>query len=389
MNAGRTVFAQLIAHLSHIEFQKCVARYDGDRHHRSLSCWDQYLAMAFAQFTYRESLRDIEACLRSMSGKLYHMGFRSRIARSTLADANEAHDWRIFADFAQHLIGIARPLHAEDSMGVDLDHSLYALDSTTIDLCLALFPWAKFRQHKGAVKMHTVLDLRGNIPTFIRITNGKVHDVNILNEILPEAGAFYVMDRGYIDFERLYWFTLSSAFFVVRTKSNVLLQRRYSHPVDKTTGVRSDHTVILTAIDSAKAYPNSLRRVSYLDVKTRKRFKFLTNNFTLPALTIAQIYKSRWQVELFFKWIKQHLRIKAFYGTSENAVKTQIWIAVSVYVLVAIVRKRLALEASLYQILQILSLTLFEKKPILQALQPSDSPDDLVDPANQLNLFSL
>jgi transposase len=388
MNAGRTVFAQLIAHLSHIEFQKCVARYDGDRHYRSLSCWDQYLAMAFAQFTYRESLRDIEACLRSMSGKLYHMGFRSRIARSTLADANEAHDWRIFADFAQHLVGIARPLHAEDSMGVDLDHSLYALDSTTIDLCLALFPWAKFRQHKGAVKMHTVLDLRGNIPTFIRITNGKVHDVNILNEILPEAGAFYVMDRGYIDFERLYWFTLSSAFFVVRTKSNVLLQRRYSHPVDKTTGVRSDHTVILTAIDSAKAYPNSLRRVSYLDVKTRKRFKFLTNNFTLPALTIAQIYKSRWQVELFFKWIKQHLRIKAFYGTSENAVKTQIWIAVSVYVLVAIVRKRLALEASLYQILQILSLTLFEKKPILQALQPSDSPDDLVDPANQLNLFS-
>lgn len=387
MNAGRTVFAQLIAHLSHIEFRKCVARYDGDDHHRSLSCWDQYLAMAFAQFTYRESLRDIEACLRSMSGKLYHMGFRSRIARSTLADANETHDWRIFADFAQHLIGVARPLHAEDPMGVDLAHSLYALDSTTIDLCLALFPWARFRQHKGAVKMHTLLDLRGNIPTFIRVTSGKVHDVNILDEILPEAGAFYVMDRGYVDFERLYIFTLSAAFFVVRTKSNVLLQRRYSHPVDKTTGVRSDHTVILTAIDSVKAYPEQLRRVSYLDVKTRKRFKFLTNNFTLPALTIAQIYKSRWQVELFFKWIKQHLRIKAFYGTSENAVKTQIWIAVSVYVLVAIVRKRVGLDASLYQILQILSLTLFEKTPILQALQASDSQEESLDPGNQLILF--
>jgi transposase len=387
MNAGRTVFAQLIAHLSHIEFQKCVARYDGDDHHRSLSCWDQYLAMAFAQFTYRESLRDIEACLRSMSDKLYHMGFRSRIARSTLADANETHDWRIFADFAQHLIGVARPLHAEDPMGIDLAHSLYALDSTTIDLCLALFPWARFRQHKGAVKMHTLLDLHGNIPTFISITSGKVHDVNILDEILPEAGAFYVMDRGYVDFERLYIFTLSAAFFVVRTKSNVLLQRRYSHPVDKTTGVRSDHTVILTAIDSVKAYPEQLRRVSYLDVKTRKRFKFLTNNFTLPALTIAKIYQSRWQVELFFKWIKQHLRIKAFYGTSENAVKTQIRIAVSVYVLVAIVRKRLGLDASLYQILQILSLTLFEKTTILQALQASDSQEGSLDPGNQLILF--
>jgi hypothetical protein len=363
MNAGRTVFAQLIAHLSHIEFQKCVSRYDGDHHLRRLSCWDQYLAMAFAQFTYRESLRDIEACLRSMSGKLYHMGFRSRIARSTLADANETHDWRIFADFAQHLVGVARPLHVEDPMGVDLDHSLYALDSTTIDLCLSLFPWAKFRQHKGAVKMHTLLDLHGNIPTFIRITDGKVHDVNILDEILPEAGAFYVMDRGYIDFERLYWFTLSSAFFVIRTKENVVLQRRYSRPVDKSVGLRSDHTVVLSAIESAKAYPDALRRVSYFDAETNQRLGFLTNNFALPALTIAQIYKCRWQVELFFKWIKQHLRIKAFFGTSENAVKTQIWIAVSVYVLVAIVRKRLGLDASLYQILQILSLTLFEKTP--------------------------
>jgi IS4 transposase len=387
MNAGRTVFAQLIAHLSHSEFQKCVARYDGDRHHRKLSCWDQYLAMAFAQFTYRESLRDIDACLRSMSGKLYHMGFRSRIARSTLADANETHDWRIFADFAQHLIGVARPLHSQDPLGVDLDHSLYALDSTTIDLCLSLFPWAKFRQHKGAVKMHTLLDLHGNIPTFIRITDGKVHDVNILDEILPEAGAFYVMDRGYIDFERLYVFTLSSAFFVVRTKENVVLQRRYSRPVDKSAGLRSDHTVILAAIESAKVYPEALRRVSYFDVETNQRLRFLTNNFALPALTIAQIYKCRWQVELFFRWIKQHLRIKAFFGTSENAVKTQIWIAVSVYVLVAIVRKRLGLEASLYQILQILSLTLFEKVPILQALQASDSQEELPDPGNQLILF--
>src|SRR5882724_272946 len=301
MHTGRFVFAELIAHLPHKEFQKCVTRYDGDHHHRRLSCWDQYLAMAFAQFTYRESLRDIEACLRSMSGKLYHMGFRSRIARSTLADANKTHDWRIFADFAQHLIGVARPLHVEDPMGVDLGHSLYALDSTTIDLCLSLFPWAKFRQHKGAVKMHTLLDLHGNIPTFIRITDGKVHDVNILDEILPEAGAFYVMDRGYIDFERLYGFTLSSAFFVVRTKENVLLRHRCSRLVDKSTGVRSDHTVILTAIESATVYPDALRRVSYLDAENDKRLKFLTNNFALPALTIAQIYKLRWQVELFFE----------------------------------------------------------------------------------------
>jgi hypothetical protein len=387
MNLGRTVFSQIMSHLPSYEFQKCVARYRGDAYPRGFSCLDQYLAMAFAQFTYRESLRDIEACLRSVGPKLYHMGLRGKVARATLADANECHDWRIYADFAQVLIGIARPLYAGDPMGVDLKDSLYALDSTTIDLCLSLFPWAKFRKHKAAVKMHTLLDLHGNIPTFISITDGKVHDVNVLDEILPEAGAFYVMDRGYVDFERLYRFTLSSAFFVVRTKSNVLLQRRYSHAVDKATGVRSDHTVILTAIDSAKAYPDALRRVSYLDVETRKRFKFLTNNFTLPAVTIAHIYKCRWQVELFFKWIKQHLRIKAFYGTSENAVKTQIWIAVSVYVLVAIVRKRLGLEASLYQILQILSVTLFEKTPILRALQASDFENDLDDSGNQLILF--
>jgi hypothetical protein len=371
------------------EFRRCVAGYGGDARPRGFSCWDQYLAMAFAQLTYRDSLRDIEACLRSLGGKLYHMGFRSRVARSTLADANDMHDWRIYADFAQVLIRIARPLYASDPIGVDLDQSLYALDSTTIDLCLSLFPWARFRKHKAAVKMHTLLDLHGNIPTFLRITDGTVHDVNILDEILPEAGAFYVMDRGYIDFERLYIFTLCSAFFVVRTKENILLQRRYSHPVDKKTGVQSDQTVILTAIDSAKAYPDALRRVSYYHVETDKRLKFLTNNFVLPALTIAQIYRSRWQVELFFKWIKQHLRIKAFFGTSENAVKTQIWIAVSIYVLVAIVRKRLGLEASLYQILQILSVMLFEKTPILQALQPSGSAENLLDSPNQLNLFTL
>jgi len=374
-------------HLPRYEFQKCVSRYRGEYQQKSFSCWDQFLAMAFAQFTYRESLRDIEACLRSLGSKLYHAGFRGKISRSTLADANESRDWRIFADFAQVLIDIARPLYAHDPIGVDLDQSLYALDSTTIDLCLSLFPWAKFRKHKAAVKMHTLLDLHGNIPTFIGITEGAVHDVNILDQIIPEAGAFYVMDRGYIDFERLYVFTLCSAFFVVRTKENVLLQRRYSHAVDKTTGVRSDHTVILTAIDSAKAYPDTLRRVTYLDVEKRRRFKFLTNNFTLPALTIAQIYKARWQVELFFKWIKQHLRIKAFYGTSDNAVKTQIWIAVSVYVLVAIVRKRLEVAVSLYQILQILSVTLFEKTPILQALQASDSQDDVLVSSNQLILF--
>jgi hypothetical protein len=389
MNAGQTVFAQLLDHLPSYEFQKCVERYRGDAHHRDFSCRDQLLAMAFAQLTYRESLRDIEACLGSMRGKLYHMGFRGRVARSTLADANEAHDWRIFADFAQGLIATARPLHACDLMGVDLNQGLYALDSTTIDLCLSLFPWAKFRQRKAAVKMHTLLDLHGNIPTFIRVTSGAVHDVNVLDEIMPEAGAFYVMDRAYIDFQRLFVFTLSSAFFVVRTKSNVLLERRYSHPVDKSTGVLSDQTVILSSVDSATAYPDPLRKVSYFDAERSKRLKFLTNNFTLSAQTIADIYKQRWQVELFFKWIKQHLRIKAFYGTSENAVKTQIWIAVSIYVLVAIVRKRLGLEASLYQILQILSVTLFEKTPILRALQPSDSDSDLFDIGNQLILFSL
>jgi hypothetical protein len=387
MNQGRTVFSQLIGFLPDREFRRCVTRYQGDAHLRDFSCWNQYLAMAFAQLTYRESLRDIEACLRSMGSKLYHLGFRSKVARSTLADANEVRDWRIFAGFAQVLIRIARPLYAHDPVGVDLDQSLYALDSTTIDLCLSLFPWAKFRKHKGAVKVHTLLDLHGSIPTFIRITHGKVHDVNILDEIVPEAGAFYVMDRGYLDFARLYVFTLGSAFFVLRTKENVHLQRRYARPVDKSTGLISDHTVILTALGSAKEYPDALRRISYRDPITEKRLRFLTNNFLLPALTIAEIYRCRWQVELFFKWIKQHLRIKAFFGASENAVKTQIWIAVSVYVLVAIVRKRLGLQASLYQILQVLSVTLFEKTPILRALQASDSESNLVDVGNQLILF--
>ena len=389
MNLGRTVFAQLMDELPSYEFRKCVARYGGDHKLRGFSCWDQFLCLSFAQLTYRESLRDIQACLRSVQPKLYHMGFRGKVSRSTLADANESHDWRIYADFAQILIRIARPLYARDPIGVDLDQSLYALDSTTIDLCLSLFPWAKFRRYKAAVKMHTLLDLHGNIPTFIRITDGKTHDVNILDEIAPEPGAFYVMDRAYVDFERLFAFTLCSSFFVVRTKKNILLQRRYSHRVDKSTGVRSDQTVILTASASAKAYPDALRRVSYVDAETNKRLKFLTNNFALPAVTIAQIYKSRWQVELFFKWIKQHLRIKKFYGTSENAVKTQIWIAVSVYVLVAIVRKRLGLEASLYQILQILSVTLFEKTPILQAFGDPESQEKSDPIYNQLNLWDL
>ena len=327
--------------------------------------------MAFAQLTYRESLRDIEACLRAMGAKLYHMGIRGKISRTTLADANESRDWRIYADFAMKLIAIARPMYANESLGFDLDHSLYALDSTTIDLCLALFPWARFRARKGAVKMHTLLDLHGNIPSFISITDGKVHDVNILDEIDPEPGAFYVMDRAYIDFVRLYRFALAAAFFVVRSKTNIQIQRRYSHPVDKSTGVRAGQTVILTSLESAKAYPDPLRRISYLDVVTRKRFKFLTNNFVLPAVTIAHIYKSRWQVELFFKWIKQHLRIKKFYGTSENAVKTQIWIAVSIYVLVAIVRKRLGSKPAFTQFYKFSVLLFLKKYPFYRLSKPS------------------
>jgi hypothetical protein len=389
MNLGRTVFTQLIAFLPDREFRRCVARYSGDYRLRGFSCWDQFLCMAFAQFTYREGLRDIEACLRSSPDKLYHMGIRGRVSRSTLADANESHDWRIFADFAQILIARARVLYAHDPFGVELQQSAYALDSTTIDLCLAMFPWARFRERKGAVKMHTLIDLHGNIPVFICITDGKVHDVNILDQLLPEAGAFYVMDRGYLDFQRLYRLTLAAAFFVTRTKDNVLLQRRYSHPADRTTGVKSDHTVVLVAPGSIKHYPAALRRVRYFDAQHQRFLVFLTNNFELPALTIANLYKSRWQVELFFKWIKQHLRIKAFFGTSQNAVRSQIWIAISIYLLVAIVKKELNLSASLYQILQVVSVTIFERVPILQALQLQIAGEKSDLFFNQLSLFDL
>jgi hypothetical protein len=380
MFAGRTVFAQLIAHLPPHEFHKCVARYDGNYKFRGFSCFDQFLCLAFAQLTFRESLRDIEACLRSVQGKLYHMGFRGKVARSTLADANEAHDWRIYADFAQALIHIARPMYANESLGLDLDNTVYALDSTTIDLCLAVFPWARFRASKAAIKMHTLLDLRGPIPTFIEVSEAILHDVNILDLITPEPGSFYVMDRAYVDFGRLHVFQAGGAFFVTRTKRGVKFRRRYWHPIDASTGVRSDHTVVLASAASRKHYPDPLRRIHYHDAEQDRSLRFLTNNFDLPAITICRLYKSRWQVELFFKWIKQHLRIKAFYGYSENAVKTQIWIAVSVYVLVAIMRKRHGLQGSLHEILQVLSLTLFEQVPILQAfgeLEPQEKSSEI------------
>jgi DDE family transposase/uncharacterized protein DUF4372 len=364
-------------------------RYRGNYKLRGFSCLDQFLCLAFAQLTFRESLRDIEACLRSVEGKLYHMGFRGKVARSTLADANESHDWRIYADFAQVLIHIARPMYANESLGFDLDGTVYALDSTTIDLCLSVFPWARFRAKKAAIKLHTLLDLRGPIPTFIEVTEGKVHDVNILDAIAPEPSAFYVMDRAYLDFQRLHVFHCGGAFFVTRTKRGVLFRRRYSHPIDATTGLRSDHTVILASASSRKHYPDPLRCIHYHDAEQDRHLRFLTNNFDLSALTVCLLYKSRWQVELFFKWIKQHLRIKAFYGYSENAVKTQIWIAVSIYVLVAIVKKRLALEASLHEILQVLSLTLFEQVPILQAFGDVESQQKSGGIYKQLNLLDL
>ena len=389
MYSGRLVFSQLMDCLPRHEFRKCVHRYRGNYKVQSFPCIQQYLCMSFAQLTYRESLRDIETCLRAMQPKLYHMGIRSRVARSTLADANENRDWRIYADFAQVLIGIARPLCADEDLGLELDNTVYALDATTIDLCLSLFPWARFRKHKGAVKMHTLLDLRGNIPTFIEITDGKVHDVNILDLIIPEAGSFYVMDRAYVDYQRLYRITQANAFFVTRARRNFRFRRLYSHPIEKSTGLRSDQTVVLISFYPSKAYPEKLRRISYVDPESLERFIFLTNNFTLPALIITQIYRLRWQVELFFKWIKQHLRIKSFYGTSENAVKTQIWIAVSVYVLVAIVRKRLNLQLSLYKILQILSFTLFEKVPMYQLLTQTDYTSEESPFHNQLELFDL
>jgi hypothetical protein len=389
MHVGRLVFAQLMDHLPPYEFQKCVTRYQGHYKFRGFSCLDQFLCLAFAQLTFRESLRDIEACLRAVEGKLYHVGFRGKISRSTLADANEAHDWRIYADFAQVLIGIARPMYAHESLGFDLDNTVYALDSTTIDLCLSVFPWARFRARKAAIKMHTLLDLRGPIPTFIEVSEGKLHDVNILDILVPEPASFYVMNRGYVDFERLHVFHRGGAFFVTRTKRGVLLRRRYSHPVDAGAGVRSDHTVVLASAASRKHYPDPLRRIHYYDAEQDRSLRFLTNSFDLPALTICLLYKSRWQVELFFKWIKQHLRIKAFYGYSENAVKTQIWIAVSVYVLVAILKKRLGLEASLHEILQVLSVTLFEQVPVLQALREIESQEKSSAISNQLNLWEL
>lgn len=387
MYTGRSVFAQLLDVLPRYEFHECVRRYRGHHRVRSFSCLDQFLCMAFAQLTYRESLRDIEICLRAVQVKLYHAGIRGRIARSTLADANEQRDWRIYADFAQVLIARARQLYAGDDFGVALAQTAYVFDSTTIDLCLTLFPWARFRRRKAAVKLHTWLDLRGRIPSFIHITQGKTHDVTVLDELVVEPGACYVMDRGYIDFGRLYALTQSGAFFVVRAKSNLAYARRESRPVDKATGLRSDQTIVLTGPKTSQEYPAPLRRISYVDAATHKRFVFLTNNFALPPLAIAQLYKCRWQVELFFKWIKQYLRIKAFYGTSENAVKIQIWIAVSVYVLVAILKKTLKLDRSLGEILQILSVTLFEKDELYQVLTTIDVQNETLDPCNQLNLF--
>jgi len=387
MNEGKLVFAQLMQHLPLTTFRRCVARYRGEHKVKTFSCLDQYLCMAFAQLTYRESLRDIEACLRAQATKCYHMGLRGNVARNTLANANAVRDWRIYCDFAQSLIGIARRLYAEEPLGLELKETVYALDSTTIDLCLSVFAWAPFRSTKAAVKLHTLLDLRGPIPSFVFVSDGKLHDVNILDQLEPEPGAFYVVDRAYIDFERLARFHHAGSFFVTRAKSNFKAERRYSHPVDRTTGLICDQTVVLTVFYSRKGFEAPLRRIGYRDPESGKRLVFLTNNFALPALTITKLYRLRWRVELFFKWIKQHLRIKAFYGTSENAVKSQIWIAISVYVLVAIVRKRLNLSASLYEILQILSLTMFERTTLDQLLTLSAPESIIVTSANQLNLF--
>ena len=388
MNSGKTIFAQLMDFLPTYEFNQCVKRYHGNYKIKSFSCWDQFLCMAFAQLTYRESLRDIQACLRSAQRKTYHMGIRGKVSRNTLAHANQVRDWRIYADFAHVLISQARRLYANDSFGVELDQAVYALDSTTIDLCLSLFPWATFRKRKGAIKLHTLLDLHGTIPSVIIITHGKVHDVTILDQLLPEAGAIYILDRGYLDFGRLYSLHQALAFFVMKAKSNFNCKRLYSQPVNKSTGVQCDQIVVLKGFYAHKDYPEKLRRIRYIDAETNKRFIFLTNNFVLPALTIAQLYHCRWQIELFFKWIKQHLRIKAFYGTTENAVKTQIWIAITVYVLVAIIKKQLNLELSLYTILQILSVTLFEKTPILRALSTNDDIEQNGVIYNQLSLFT-
>ena len=387
MNHGKLVFAQMMQHLPLTTFRRCVTRYQGDRKLHSFSCLDQFLCMAFAQLTFRESLRDIESCLRAQRSKLYHLGIRSAVARNTLANANAVRDWRIYADFAQSLIGIARPLYVDEPFGVDLKDTVYALDATTIDLCLSVFPWAPFQSTKAAIRLHTLLDLRGNIPTFIHISDGKLHEVSVLDQLLPEPGAFYIMDRGFLDFARLHRFHQAGSFFVTRAKSNTKAKRRYSHRIDRSTGLMCDQTVFLTGQYSPQDYPAPLRRIRFKDPETTKTLVFLTNNFILPAFTITELYRCRWQVELFFKWIKQHLRIKAFFGTSENAVKSQIWIAVSVYVLVAIVKKRLKLPASLYQMLQILSLTLFERMPLNQLLTQTATDDIAPFSEKQLLLF--
>ena len=388
MHSGRIVFSQLMSFLPEREFSKCVHRYRGQHHIRTFSCFDQFLCMAFAQLTYRESLRDIEICLRAMQPKLYHAGIRGKVSRSTLADANEKRDWRIYADFAHVLIGMARELYADEDFGLQITQAAYALDSTTIDLCLSLFPWASFRQHKGAIKLHTEMDLRGSIPCVIRITHGKVHDVTFLDQLVLEPAAFYVMDRGYIDFARLYRFTQNMAFFVTRAKSNLDYIRRSSHSVDPGTGLRSDQTILLKGPKTSQLYPDPLRRISFFDIENHRRLIFLTNNFVLPALTIALLFKRRWKIELFFKWIKQNLRIKAFYGTSENAVKTQIWIAISVYVLVAIIKKKLRIERTLNEILQILSITLFENDELLPLLTNFHLQNQKETSYNQLTLFN-
>ncbi len=389
MHAGQFVFSQLMEFLPRHEFDACVRRYRGDRRQRGFSCRDQFLCLAFGQLTFRESLRDIETCLRALDAKLYHAGFRGRVSRSTLADANQAHDWRIFADFAQVLIRRARRLYAQDPLAVALEQTVYALDSTTIDLCLSLFPWARFRRRKGAVKLHTLIDLRGNIPTFVHISHGKMHDVTALDHLPLEPGAFYIMDRGYVDFGRLHRFTQLGAFFVTRSKRNLDFTRRARRKVDRSTGLRCDQTIMLAGPKSSRLYPDPLRRIAFYDAEHQRRFVFLTNNFALPALVVAQLYRCRWQIELFFKWIKQHLRIKAFYGTTPNAVKTQVWIAISVYVLVAIVKRELRIERSMSEILQILSVTLFEKTPIFQALTTEIAPLSNTTDHKQQRLFDL
>ena len=388
MPSGQFVFSQVMTHLPMKTFRRCVQRYHGNRYVKSFTCLDQFLCMAFAQLTHRESLRDIEVCLRAHQDKLYHMGLRGGMSRNTLAHANQQRDWRLYADFAQALIRLARPLYADDDLGLQLDNTVYALDSSTIDLCLSVFPWAPFRHTKAAIKLHTLLDLRGSIPTFIHLSDGKLHDVNALDLLLPEPGAFYVMDRAYLDFRLLYVLNTAAAFFVIRSKSNLRYRRRYSHPVDKTAGLICDQTIVLTGVHTATHYPQPLRRIKYRDPQTHTTFEFLTNHVALPAHTITELYRYRWQVELFFKWIKQHLRIKTFFGTSENAVKTQIWTAVSVYVLAAIIKKRLKLPTELYTMLQILSLTLFEKVPLYQLLTQTDYKTDSRDILNQLNLFN-